>query len=66
VIQGKYETSSQLERMGVISGGDMTFESAITKSMHLNGIGMEGADFAHLFKKDLRGEITNTAPISTD
>lgn len=35
VIQGKYETGIHLERAGVLSGGDMTFEAAITKLMYL-------------------------------
>ncbi len=35
VIQGKYETGVHLERAGVISGEDMTYEAAITKMMYL-------------------------------
>jgi L-asparaginase len=37
VDQTKYETGSGLEAIGVISGGDITFEAAITKLMLLLG-----------------------------
>ena len=37
VIQGKYETSSQLQKIGVISGEDITLEAAVTKLMFLLG-----------------------------
>ncbi len=35
VVQGKYETSKSLTQIGVISGGDMTMEAAVTKLMVL-------------------------------
>lgn len=35
VMQGKYETGAHLERAGVLSGEDMTYEAAITKLMYL-------------------------------
>ena len=35
VEQGKYSTSVQLKKLGVVSGGDMTTEAAVTKMMFL-------------------------------
>lgn len=37
VIQGRYETSKQLQAVGVLSGRDITMEAAITKMMLLLG-----------------------------
>jgi L-asparaginase len=57
VLQGKYETSKMLKEINVISGGDMTTESAVTKLMLLLG------EYSILEVKDkiresLAGEIT--------
>jgi L-asparaginase len=58
VIQGKYETSSQLEKIGVISGEDITLEAAITKLMFLLGKNLPLKKVKALLSKNLRGEIT--------
>lgn len=50
--------SEGLERIGVISGRDMTKEAAVTKMMHLLGVGAGYNEFKKLFENDLRGEIS--------
>ena len=55
---GRYETSNWLKRLGVVSGRDMTMESAITKMMHLMGQGYKKSELKSLLEKPLRGEIT--------
>jgi L-asparaginase len=58
VVQGKYETSRDLQAIGVVSGGDMTTESAVTKLMVLLGeFGPEKTK--RLIGVSLAGEITN-------
>ena len=57
VTQGRYETSRELQRIGVIGGADMTTEAAVTKLMLLLGEhGVEGA--RKMIGKDLAGELT--------
>ena len=58
VQQGKYENSSELKRIGVISAGDMTTETSITKLMYLRGRELKIDEIKTLFKLSLRGEIT--------
>lgn len=58
VMQGRYETSSELAKMGVISGGDIQLEAALTKTMHLLGRGLSGEDLKKRFMENMRGEIS--------
>lgn len=58
VEQGKYETSLQLKKIGVISGRDITREAALTKLMFLLGQGLKKSKIKKLLQKNLRGEMT--------
>lgn len=57
VIQGKYETSRDLQAMGVIGGADMTTEAAVTKLMVLLGE-FEIPKTKHQISQSLAGELT--------
>lgn len=55
---GRYETSSQLKTIGVLSGRDITYEAAVTKLMFLLGQGHTGEKLKQSFLQDICGEIT--------
>ncbi len=55
---GRYETSKQLKDIGVANGYDMTFESAVTKTMYLLGQIDDPRQIKELLETDLRGELT--------
>ena len=58
VILGHYDTSIGLKSIGVISGIDMTTESAIAKLMYLLSEDLTDKGFKNYFQKSLRGEIS--------
>lgn len=58
VIQGMYETSAHLKKLGVIGGADLTFESAVTKLMFLLGQKLSHQKITASLQKNLRGELT--------
>lgn len=58
VEQGKYATSMELQKIGVISGKDISTEAAITKLMFLLGKYPDPVQVKTLFQTPIRGEIT--------
>jgi L-asparaginase len=56
---GKYETSRKLQKMGILSGYDMTFEATVTKLMYLMGKGLAIDEIKKLMEVPIAGELTN-------
>ncbi len=57
VLQGRYETSKRLKQMGVLGGGDITTEAAITKLMFLLGTEKTKTSVRKKLVKPLNGEM---------
>ncbi len=55
---GKYETSVDLGKIGILGGYDITTESALTKLMYLLGEKTVPSKIKSLLQKSLRGELT--------
>ncbi|MGB0897434.1 MAG: asparaginase [Flavobacteriaceae bacterium] len=59
VIMGQYETSVHLQKIGLISGKDLTFEAAITKMMYLLSKRLAKKEFKKMFESSIKGELTD-------
>ena len=57
VIQGKYEASSALNRIGIIRGRDLTTEAATTKMMHLFGRSTDPQEIKRNLTTAISGEM---------
>ena len=54
---GQYETSAELQKAGVISGGDSTVEAAVTKLMFLLCQNLTPEETKYYLRNNLKGEI---------
>ena len=60
VQQGRYETSKKLNEIGVLSGGDITTEAAVTKMMFLLGSLKNPADLKNQLTYSIAGEMDSS------
>jgi len=57
VAMGQYETSSQLKKIGLVSGKDITTEAAVAKMMYLLARNLSPKVFKTIFETSIRGEM---------
>ena len=55
---GVYETSTELKKIGIITGKDLTTEAAITKLMYQLGKNIEPKTFNINYEENICGELT--------
>jgi L-asparaginase len=58
VRQGQYQTSSFFEKIGVLSGKDMTTEAALAKLMHVLGRSENHSERIEMLQKNIIGEMS--------
>ncbi len=58
VAMGQYETSTQLKKIGVVTGKDITTEAALAKMMYLLAQDLSPKVFKTIFETSLRGEMS--------
>lgn len=58
VDMDKYDNGLELKKLGVVSGGDITFEAAVAKLMFLVGRGFEGDELKNRLTQPISGEIS--------
>ena len=58
VEMGRYETSINLQKAGIVSGFDMTLEATVTKLMYLLGQAHDSEEIRCQMSTPLRGEVT--------